>query len=81
MIEVCETWEELVDWCWNKGIECKGNWGQDKTIVIKVSEYLQCPFHKIEFTKYNVCFDDKLLDFDLSPTEKHHLITMFYGRL
>lgn len=80
MIEVCETWEELLDWCWNKGIYCEGNWGGDKTVIIEVPKHLQSPFHKIEFTKYNVCFDGKLLDFDLTPTEKHHLIKMFYDR-
>lgn len=80
MIEVCETWEELLNWCWNKGIYCEGNWCEDKTIRIEVPEYLECPFHKIEFTKHNVFFDDKLLDFNLTPTEKHHLIKMFYGR-
>lgn len=80
MIEVCETWEELVNWCWNKGIYCEGNWSGSKTIIIEVPEYLECPFHKIEFREYDTVFDGKSLDFALTPSQKHHLIKMFYSR-
>ena len=30
MIEVCETWKELIDWCWNKGIYIDGEWESSK---------------------------------------------------
>lgn len=80
MIEVCETWEELLNWCGNKGIYCETNCWGDKTIIIEVPEYLECPLHKIEFKENDVLFDGKSLNFYITPTEKHHLIKMFYGR-
>lgn len=36
MIEVCETWKELIDWCWNKGIYIDGEWGQQMTEILTI---------------------------------------------
>lgn len=74
MIEICETWEELVDWCWNKGIYIEGEWGKPKTIVIDLSgTNCDLPFKIVKFDEFGVYFDG-VYTFNLLPRYKHFMI-------
>lgn len=74
MISICETWIELVDWCWNNGIYIKGEWGQSKTIVIDLSNTnCDLPFKVVEFTEDFVYFDG-VRTCSLSPRNMHFMI-------
>lgn len=74
MIQICETWRELVDWCWDKGIYVDGEWGQPKTIVVDLSNTnCDLPFKVVKFTEFDVIFDD-VSTFNLSPRNKHFMI-------
>jgi hypothetical protein len=78
MITLCETWDELRDWAWDRGITVRGNWGESKVIELKVDDYLQCPFHLAEFSKYDTKFDGESLGFALTPMQQHMILMSFY---
>lgn len=69
MIEICENWNELIDWCYKNGICVESD-----TIIIDLSDTnCDLPFKIIKFTKWGIYFDD-VLTFSLSSKYCHYMI-------
>lgn len=75
MIEICETWQELIDWCWDSGkVFVTVEWGQPRTIQIDLSDTnCDLPFKKVEFDEFYVYFDG-VRTCSLSPRNAHMMI-------
>lgn len=78
MIEICESWDEFLDWAWHKDLFIEGEWGQQKKIHFELRDDLQAPFHHVVFEEYKTIFDDKPLDFDLSHRQQFYIIKAFW---
>lgn len=78
MIEICDTWDEFLDWSWQAGLFVEGDWGEEKKIYFKLREDLESPFHEVVFEENKATFDGNVVDANLSPRQQHFIVKAFW---
>lgn len=73
MIEICDTWDEFLDWSWDKGL-----FVENKKIHFKIREDLESPFHEVVFEETKTTFDGNVVDANLSPRQQHFIVNAFW---